>query len=167
MQGVVILTIMASGVLQLGACVLKNKAVLPLKLRLFIVGLLLVVFAIFTAGPASAECAKFPSVPWWSGTTHDTVKRYVNIKNGGNWSAYIKKWENQLKFLRKVESKKGTAVVANYRLRGTSLKQYVEKVAARVSISRCLASQSSGNMPASKRVDPTSKKADPSSGKAD
>ncbi len=120
---------------------------------MFVIGFLFAAFTFSATGPASAGCEKFPSVPWWSGTTHDSVKRYVKVKNGGNWSAYIKKWENQLSFLKGVASKNGTAVVANYKLRGTSLKQYIQKVSARVSISRCLADQAAGEVPAPKKAD--------------
>jgi CheY-like chemotaxis protein len=94
-----------------------------------------------TTGALSQLCEELPKVPWWGSASHDSIIRYVNNKNNGNWGAYIDKWEGQLEKLNAILGKDGTVIAPKLgtRLTGPVLGQYISQVETRIQITKCLA----------------------------
>jgi hypothetical protein len=91
----------------------------------------------------SGMCKPFPTVNWWKGLSHDKVIRLVDKKYDGDWDRYIAKWERQLAKLEDVQDR-GSSVIfrkRGVRLSGDRLAEYIDQVAVRVSVSRCLATK--------------------------
>lgn len=91
----------------------------------------------------SGTCESFPTVNWWKGLSHEKVIRLVDKKYDGDWDRYIAKWERQLAKLEDVQDR-GSSVIfrkRGVRLSGDRLAEYIDQVAARVSVSRCLAAK--------------------------
>ncbi|MBT7941991.1 MAG: cytochrome c4 [Alphaproteobacteria bacterium] len=108
----------------------------------------------FLFGPAGAAraaetaCASFPKVPWWGELSHRSVGQLVERRYGGNWKAYIRLWEKNLSKLREIRGKNSRAVIRSQAakkkrklLAGPELEKYIENVAARLKVTRCLAEQ--------------------------
>lgn len=93
------------------------------------------------ATPTLAECPPFPDVQWWKGLSHDSVSKYVAAKHGGDWNAYIDKWEKQLKKIEDIYSKGSVITVSKdkIKLRGKHLLAYIENIKMRLAVIRCLA----------------------------
>ena len=119
-----------------------------------ITGLAAVVGTIFLVLPFSnlqAACPEFPKVEWWGGLSHSTTSEYVNRHHQGDWSPYINMWQKQLTALKDLNNKGKTAVVRgrattdakkksySVRLKDQKLTEYIDKVAARIKVLRCLA----------------------------
>ncbi len=104
---------------------------------------LLVAFLAFS-GVAKAECGDFPKVPWWGNLTHGKTTHYVESKHGGQWAAYVKKWEKQHAKLKDIHERGSAVVVKDNRLKDAELASYIGKVGERVEVIRCLASDESG-----------------------
>jgi len=92
--------------------------------------------------PLKSKCALLPDVSWWRIKTHAQIIGYVEGKHGGDWSAYVENWSNRLKnlqgiFQRGSAVKTGNGVV----LKDESLAAYVNQVAERLAITKCLADE--------------------------
>lgn len=88
-----------------------------------------------------AKCAAIPDRPWWKNTTHAVLVKYVDRKHDGDWRPYIAKWTEQRDKLSGIAERGKAAVMPNgVRLAGRDLEEYVEDVAKRVKILKCLAS---------------------------
>jgi hypothetical protein len=92
------------------------------------------------SGAAKAECQAFPKVPWWSNLSHGSVVRYVDERHGGDWAAYIAKWDRQSAKLEDIASRGNVAVIGKnkVRLRDAALDDYIGTVAKRLRVIRCL-----------------------------
>jgi len=99
--------------------------------------------------PTAQGCEKLPKVAWWGNASHETITNYVNSKTGGDWDAYIAKWEGQLETLAGIQAKGGTVVVPKLgtRLTGQSLAEYISQVETRIEVTRCLAAMPGGTKP--------------------
>lgn len=101
-----------------------------------------------TAAAQSGMCEPFPKVDWWKGLSHDKVIHLVDKKYDGDWDRYIARWERQLAKLEDVQGR-GSSVIfrkRGVRLSGDRLARYIDQVAARVSVSRCLAAKKTNSL---------------------
>ncbi|MBT3238289.1 MAG: hypothetical protein HN360_05920 [Rhodospirillaceae bacterium] len=89
---------------------------------------------------AIGECDQIPEGAWWGKTSHEKISSYVERKHNGDWHPYMKKWERQLKSMRKIEARDGTAVFKKKGLvlSGAKLSEYVEALEVRVTVNACL-----------------------------
>ncbi|MEO5338260.1 MAG: hypothetical protein H7841_15410 [Magnetospirillum sp. WYHS-4] len=92
-------------------------------------------------GAAKAECPAYPQVPWWENLTHDNTRRYVAMAHDGDWKVYLAKWRFQLADLEGIYGRGSAGLIRshNIRLQGEDLRQYIEKVRARIDVVECLA----------------------------
>jgi CheY-like chemotaxis protein len=92
--------------------------------------------------PVSTVCPPVPDVEWWRVKTHDQIKRYVLRKHGGAWEPYIDSWAKRLTKLQDIYQR-GKAVQAGRGviLQDAELAVYVNQVAERVAVTKCLAEQ--------------------------
>lgn len=101
--------------------------------------------AMVAAVPASSArsdtCPAFPRVAWWGELSHETVVRRVAADHDGDWDIYLEKWSDQLETLRSAHANRQEVFIAGrgLRLRGPALKTYLDKVAQRLKVTRCLA----------------------------
>jgi len=118
-----------------------------------VVGLMIVILVplnLTTVKPAHSECPPFPDVAWWNDLSHDNVRKYVGTKHGGDWDAYIEKWQRQLKFVQNVYDRGSIIVVSadKIRLKGEDILTYRENIEKRLDVIRCLARTSQKPQPA-------------------
>lgn len=97
----------------------------------------------------SLSCDPFPRVSWWGELTHETVIRYVNSKNDGDWDAYIAKWESQREKLMAVLDSGDTVSDKSkeINLQGEGLRDHIAKVSQRILVTRCLAEKAKSALP--------------------
>ena len=69
------------------------------------------------------------------------MTRRVAQDHDGDWDAYLEKWTGQLETLRTAHANHQEVFIAGrgLRLRGAALTAYLDKVARRVDVTRCLA----------------------------
>ena len=109
-----------------------------------ILGALGIIAGIGFSGTAYAgDCANYPTVAWWGNLTHEKVVFYVDTQLDGDWNAYTKKWDGQVKKLSNVQKRKSSVVIKRYNLRlsGKNLESYIAQVRQRARINHCLASE--------------------------
>lgn len=93
-----------------------------------------------TSAHATEICGDLPQIEWWH-TTHSQIERTVRRRHRGNWDSYVKKWqayENRL-----IDTlDQGRVVIVKSRdlkLGGPQLEKYIEQVAQRITVTKCLA----------------------------
>ena len=103
--------------------------------------------SVMVAFPALArtECPAFPKVSFWGEMTHDSVRKHVEDKLGGNWGAYVKKLKRQQKTLARFQTRKKTIAIKRkgrkIKLAGKQLAKYVEFSRQRLGVITCLAAK--------------------------
>ncbi len=92
------------------------------------------------------DCKPFPKVPWWGKMSHERVTRYVDKKYDGDWKRYLAKWERQLKIMVDIYDRGSTAVIKkrDIKLKGDKLGEYIANIIKRISVTRCLAGETTG-----------------------
>ncbi len=107
---------------------------------LFVVSLVLPL-AFGATADAGERCPEVPSVSWWGDTSVEGLTAYVDRKHGGDWKAYIDKWNKQLEKMKSLSERDGTAVFKsrNLKLKGEALLQYIDAIKDRLSVTKCLA----------------------------
>lgn len=104
-----------------------------------------ITIALPASDPASSAepdaCAALPRVAWWGELSHQAVTRRVAQDHDGDWDAYLEKWTDQLETLRSAHANRQEVFIdgRGLRLRGAALTAYLDKVARRVDVTRCLA----------------------------
>jgi len=94
----------------------------------------------------ASKCPQIPDLAWWRVKSHEQIVQYVSRKYDGNWLPYIESWEKRLEkmqdiFQRGSAIKTGTGVM----LRGVALADYVNDMARRVAVTKCLAKEAKLN----------------------
>jgi hypothetical protein len=89
---------------------------------------------------APSACQPLPEVSWWNSNQRDIVA-LVDQRYGGNWDAYIEKWDDYRRRMQAIYDKGSVAVVKSQdlRLEGAELAEHIEQVRARISTTKCLA----------------------------
>lgn len=106
---------------------------------------LLVIVTLFSAlgsaAAATVNCPQVPNTKWWGKTPHKEITNYVNSRNDGDWVPYIEKWNRQLKAMREIYKRGGSAVFKKkgVTIKGPELEQYIKDIKVRLLVSRCLA----------------------------
>lgn len=110
-------------------------------MRALLLAVLVPTAVVALAARAIAGCPDFPSdVPGWQGLTHAAVVRYVDSKFDGDWQHYEDALIKSLNAVTDIRKAGGTAVVGGgRRLEGAALDHYIERLAERIGITRCLA----------------------------
>ena len=95
------------------------------------------------SGAANAQCKSFPEVAWWKASP-TKVTKYVGRKHGGDWSAYILKWERYQQRMEDISARGSAAVVKSHgvKLKDQALVDYIGKIKDRIAVTRCLANTS-------------------------
>ena len=105
-----------------------------------------------------AACPELPNVHWWR-TTRIKIVEYVDFKYKGNWTPYIKKWQNYKLKMQQILNENGTALVKakNIMLSGKTLAIHIGEIEKRLEVKRCLEKMFSGqivlNKPRSSRIE--------------
>jgi len=90
------------------------------------------------------RCAQIPDVDWWRFKTHAQVKRYVDRKHGGDWQPYVEGWSTRLEKLRDIYGRGSAIKTGNGELlQDEDLAAYINQVAKRLAVTRCLAEEAS------------------------
>lgn len=90
--------------------------------------------------PAEVTCAQLPDVVWWRVKTHDQIRRYVIRKHGGDWQPYVESWVGRLRKLQDIYQRGSAIKTGNGKiLQDAELAQYVNQVAKRLEVTKCLA----------------------------
>ena len=94
-----------------------------------------------SAARAAEVCAAVPDVEWWN-TSHQKMTKFVEIKHKGNWRPYLESWEKQLDRLQVLYDGGRSAYIRSRKLtlQSDDLLDYIDKVAQRVEIIKCLRS---------------------------
>ena len=103
-----------------------------------------------SAASAQAACLGVPENKVWGHVSNDAIARYVETQFNGNWSAYLKKWENRLERVEEIAAKDGMIVFHNSGLwlREKALRKYVKDVRERLTATQCMAAASTaGHVP--------------------
>lgn len=108
-----------------------------------------IIFGAFLALSATAVQAACPQIPEnevWGKVGNDAIARYVE-QQGGDWAAYIAKWESRLERVQTIAKKNSVIVFHNSDLwlRGSDLDRYVRDVQQRLSVTRCMAHNANGS----------------------
>jgi CheY-like chemotaxis protein len=92
--------------------------------------------------PEKIECGEVPDVDWWRVKTHGQIASYVQRKHAGDWQPYVKSWVERLKKLQDIY-RRGSAIKTGNGtiLQDEDLAKYVNQIAKRVAVTRCLADQ--------------------------
>jgi len=94
--------------------------------------------------PIPPRCAQIPDVDWWKFKTHAQVKRYVDRKYGGDWQPYVEGWSTRLEKLRDIYGRGSAIKTGNGQLlQDEGLAVYINQVAKRLAVTRCLAGEAS------------------------
>ena len=98
---------------------------------------------VFGGNAQAADCGAFPRVALWGKVSHESVRAYVAKYHGGDWLPYVSKWERQLNKIRDINRRTSAGLVPNdkIRLKDDAYRLYVNYVARRVEIVKCLARQ--------------------------
>ncbi len=100
-------------------------------------------------GFAKTDCPSFPKVAFWGEMTHDSVRRHVANKLGGDWVGYLNQLQNkQAKLSGIYERKSGVVIKRNDRkikLSGDQLAKYLKVSKRRISVVQCLAEMEEAN----------------------
>ena len=96
---------------------------------------------------AQARCQPFPQVSWWGQSSHAKEIGIVERRFGGNWTSYIARWEERLSRLQEIRAKGNTVVLGSRRieLRDRELDAFIDTVRRRLTVTRCLAVETSAN----------------------
>lgn len=101
------------------------------------------VFLLPQTARAQSECPSFPKVAFWGSLTHESVRRHVENKLSGNWTAYLNQLLRQQKTLSKIYNRGSGAIVKRQgrkiKLSGALLSKYIKYNKARISVVQCLA----------------------------
>ena len=93
-----------------------------------------------TAWVGKSQCVPLPKVKWWKNHSHIKIVTYVNQKYEGDWSPYINKWVRRMAKVQAIHDRDATVVTSDgRRLQGAVLDDYIDKMAKRISVTRCLA----------------------------
>jgi hypothetical protein len=81
-----------------------------------------------------------PQGAWWGKTNHSKISAYVERRHDGNWAPYVKKWTRQLKSMKGIAARGGSAVFKKkgLTLKGETLDTYVTALKVRVAAIECL-----------------------------
>ena len=92
--------------------------------------------------PVRPACPQVPNVDWWRFKTHAQIKRYVGRKHGGDWQPYVDGWSARLEKLRDIYARGSAIRTGNGELlQDEELAAYINQVAKRVAVTKCLAEQ--------------------------
>lgn len=96
---------------------------------------------VFTGSVAHAACPQIPENDVWGKVGNGAIMRYVEQYGGGDWAAYVAKWESRLDRVQAVAYKNSVIVFHNNDLwlRGDDLDRYVRDVQQRLAVTRCMA----------------------------
>jgi len=87
-------------------------------------------------------CPQIPNVDWWRFKTHAQIKRFVDRKHGGDWQPYVDGWVVRLEKLRDIYDRGSAIKTGNGELlQDEDLAAYINQVAKRVAVTKCLAEQ--------------------------
>lgn len=89
---------------------------------------------------AVGGCMDIPQGVWWGKTNHSKIISYVERRHDGDWVPYIGKWERQLKTMKGIAKRSGSAVFKKkgLTLKGKKLDAYVTALKVRVDAIGCL-----------------------------
>lgn len=89
---------------------------------------------------AIGGCVDIPQGVWWGKTDHGKITSYVQRRHDGNWAPYIVKWKRQLKSMKGIAKRGGSAVLKKkgLTLKGETLDAYVTALEVRVAAIECL-----------------------------
>ncbi len=118
-----------------------NNTAVRISLSIFLFALALGISA--PASRAATVCPTIPSVKWWDDTDREKMIRYVDARHGGDWDAYIEKWQKHLDRVRAIHTRGGAVISKKLgiRVEGRQLYEYIKAVEQRLAITRCLADQ--------------------------
>lgn len=109
--------------------------------------ILLVLTFVFASTGAHAACQQIPENEVWGKVSNGAIERYVANQGGGDWAAYIAKWESRLERVQTIAKNNSVIVFHNSDLwlRGSDLNRYVRDVQQRLSVTRCMAHNANGS----------------------
>jgi len=89
---------------------------------------------------AIGGCVDIPEGAWWGKTNHSKIAAYVERRHEGDWATYINKWARQLKTMKSIAARGGSAVFKKkgLTLKGETLDDYVTALKVRVAAIECL-----------------------------
>lgn len=89
---------------------------------------------------SASACQPLPSVSWWTSDQNDIVT-LVDQRYGGNWDAYIEKWDDYRRRMQEIYDKGSAAVVKSrdLHLEGDALARHIQDIKARIDVTKCLA----------------------------
>jgi len=102
--------------------------------------------SVSASGPALAKtsCGTIPDVVWWRIKTHDQVIQFVDQTYQGDWGPYIASWTERLEKLQDIYVRhKAIKTASGDILQDGDLARYVNQVAERLVVTRCLAEEAS------------------------
>ncbi len=104
----------------------------------------LVALALQIGAPAARseqQCPTLPVVRWWNDIDQKNMTAYVDARHGGDWDAYIAKWQDHLVKMRAIYSKGGSVASKKrgVRITGGDLYDYIAAVEQRLTVTRCRA----------------------------
>ena len=110
----------------------------------FALRFVLSVFFIGFAAPVSQaeqQCPVIPAVQWWDNIDHKSITTYVDARHGGDWDAYMAKWQSHLNQVRAIHAKGGAVASKKLaiRMEGRQLSTYISDVEFRLRVTKCLA----------------------------
>ena len=92
---------------------------------------------------AEQKCPALSAVQWWDETNHQKMTSYVNARHGGDWDAYIVRWQSHLTKVQGIYNRGGAVASKKLgvRIEGRKLYEYIAAVEQRLTITQCLAEQ--------------------------
>jgi len=103
----------------------------------------LVIFVVLAppvkAQAQAAKCDPLPNVEWWS-QTHSKVSATVKNRYKGDWSKYIKRWQNYRIRMQNTLDANSVAVVKSrgIKMQGKVLQDHINQIDQRVDVLKCL-----------------------------
>jgi len=90
---------------------------------------------------AENQCQAMPVVQWWDNIDQKQMNDYVDARHGGDWDAYIAKWQAHLEQVRAIYIKGGAVASKKLgvKIKGQQLYDYTQAVETRLAITRCRA----------------------------
>lgn len=91
----------------------------------------------------ASNCPEIPSVKWWGNATADNLSAYVDKRHGGDWDAYIGKWERYEEKMRNTmfSGKSAHIKSQNLDLKDEALADYIKLITRRIEAMHCIAGE--------------------------